>query len=202
MAVPSKPRVRFKPFLALDVDRLDALKYRLQRDGARVVARWLIAEYPEFKGYTQAGLATQVTKFRKEVVFGGRWGSNIPQQLLERRVPKAMAKIDVLDYFATLVTTQRGRLDKVLENEARTPLALRSVGQEVDLMRNLLKDLAGIYIEVGILPRAPTTVRGLVLSEVLDGAKQGTMLVRWDEGTEQAFDDLDIEGEFGEVAEG
>jgi hypothetical protein len=71
-------------------------------------------------------------------------------------------KVTTLTELADLCAKQKKRIEKALTMEDRAPLLLEAASREMRLLKDMLRDLALLQIETGILARAPKTIQGMI----------------------------------------
>jgi hypothetical protein len=95
-------------------------------------------------------------------------------------------RVTTLTELAGLCEKQKKRLEKALTMESKGPMLLSMVSNEFRLMKDMLRDLALLQIETGILPRAPKTIAGMIS----DPSTGKVTNFAWMEGDESLLDAL------------
>lgn len=124
-----------------------------------------------------------------------RFGRGVVKVETAQRVMKTIAsckhvKVTTLEEIGFLIEKQKKRLEKALAMEEKTPLLLDSTRKEMLLLKDLLRDLAYLQIETGILPRVPKTVQGMLV-----GGDGKTALFSWQLSDDDLLRGLRLEAE-------
>jgi hypothetical protein len=69
-------------------------------------------------------------------------------------------RLHAIDELEELCRIQHARLTKVLGQEQKAPLLIKSVGEEASRLQSMLGDLARLQLETGLIQRAPKKVFG------------------------------------------
>jgi hypothetical protein len=69
-------------------------------------------------------------------------------------------RLHAIDELEELARVQHARLTKVLAQEQKAPLLIKSVGEEASRLQSMLSDLARLQLETGLIQRAPKKVFG------------------------------------------
>ena len=69
-------------------------------------------------------------------------------------------RLHAIDELEELCRVQHSRLTKVLQQEEKAPLLIKSVGEEASRLQSMLVNLASLQLETGLIQRAPKKVFG------------------------------------------
>lgn len=164
------------------------------------------------EGFSNAKIARRIQEewgFHTDVVPATltkaiqRYGKHMDKAALEHGLEKAgllsrvadvTDKIDVIEEMADMALIQKGRVMKLYGKEAESPLLLGQVSAEIMKYHTILKDLAGVQLETGMLKRAPKTTTGVMQGQGPDGDPR-VVQFRMTEETAQVLDAIDAEFE-------
>lgn len=156
---------RYKRLYALGDVVVAELKTRLQRgELPKALAEWLHAQglAPEIK---LESLEKQLVRFRRDEVFGSMLMTlqTAASKYRGKQKIELLQKVDVLKEMHDLCQIQHARLEKAYNTEKQNPaLLMLHVSEAVRDYSKILKDLSLLYLEMGLLPRAPKQVRGML----------------------------------------
>lgn len=119
---------------------------------------------------------------------------DLEQSGLLDRVAAVEDNIDVLEEMVRLCAIQKLRLMKVYARERDSPMLLGSVSAEAMRYHTMLKDMAAVQLETGLLKRAPKTTTGVLSSQVGDD-DPNVIKFRITEETEEILKAIDVEFE-------
>lgn len=74
-------------------------------------------------------------------------------------------KLNAIEELTNLAVVQKGRFEKGLLTESKSPLLMGSVSAEAKLLKDILTDLGKLQLETGIIQRAPKKLTGTMVDE-------------------------------------
>lgn len=181
-----KPYARI---LGLGNERVTEMK-RMLRTGSSVmeVVRVIREEWNECLDISEASLQRQVARWRKKRVM-----PEVKEDILKEvdNVFKTAKNLDLISEYDDLLERQKARLMKVASKEEKSPMLLGVVTKEIQVFQSLLKDVAQLHLETGLLKRAPKTITGMIAGEILEEQTRGAVMFRLTEEVEQRLKQVD-----------
>jgi len=121
------------------------------------VARFIQEERKEYTSISHHGLEQQLAEFRKNMPPGDLVQKRFPD-VFDQAKEKVEASIDELEELEELYRIQMHRIGIDFSTEKGIKKLMPSMTAEIREARNLLKDMAELKMELGILGRAPKGV--------------------------------------------
>lgn len=162
---------RHQHLMILPTDIRKELDKRLSSGiSPKVVCEWLQDEKGYFTEIKRFAMMKRLLRYRQDVLFKPlveEFSNGLMRGRGKHTISK-LGKLDAISELEGLIEMQKKRLEKALKAEANLPLPTDIVRFEVDQMRKLLADLINVYLEVGVLRRAPKQIGG-TLKPGIDG---------------------------------
>lgn len=156
---------KFSRLAALGDERLRAIDgYLLAGDSPAKIAEVIQRDWGEFEDVQPGTLSKQIARYRAAVIeprlveVTGR--AQEKGVSVFRAARDLRGNIDVMKELEGLIEMQLARVQKAYEMERDKPLLMDMVSREVAPTLALLKELGGMHLEVGVLRRAPKTIKG------------------------------------------
>lgn len=182
-------RERWKPYqriLDLGSVKIDYLRAQLIKGvPPRVVGRVIKEEWGDLPELSLDALADNLKAWRDKNVMPGISASLLESVRLS--VPAALAKLDTMNELIDLCLLQKKRMHKMYAKEAEGPLLMATVSNEVTSLAGMLRDLAKLQIETGVLPRAARSVAGTLEVQDPEGASRGKVSFNWTSDMDREF---------------
>lgn len=121
------------------------------------VARFIQEERHEYASISRSGLGQQLTEFRKTMPPGDLVQKRFPEVFDEAK-EAVKESIDELKELEELYRIQMHRIGVDFKTEKGIGKLLPSMTSEIREARSILKDLAELKLEMGVLGRAPKDV--------------------------------------------
>lgn len=139
------------------VEKID----RMLRQGrpAAGVARMVQKEWGECTDISELSLSKMLTRYRKDIVETTVFEAMEKAGTLDR-VTGLVKGMDAVEELTKACSIQKDRLTKMYTQEAKGPLLMKQVSQEMDLFATMLDKLAKLQLETGLLKRAPKVLTG------------------------------------------
>ena len=120
-------------------------------------------EWGLMRDYKPTSLKTLLYQYSKHVVRPAI--VERVARFADRRTPGGGSHVEVssLQELSALCEIQRARVEKCMMLEKPGAPINPQATEQIRLLTDMLHKLAGLQIEVGLLPRAPKTVRGMML---------------------------------------
>jgi hypothetical protein len=147
---------KFKKIDALPVeDRVLMMDMFYQGKSVSDIAANLL-DMGHFKDVKKGTLEQYLYRFKWEIV--DKQAVIRTEQLKEDSKAKLLDKVakqyDVMEELAELISTQKGRLDKVLNREKDMPLLFNSASSEIKMLSALLQQYATMQFDLGYLRKS------------------------------------------------
>lgn len=157
------PDTRFKDLMGLGQERVSLIKtMMLDGKSAAHISRVMQHDWGVLTQRKEESLARLLVRYRKLEVDPkiALQSDALPDDLKEELVARMNSQLNTLDEMSTLCVEQMARYKIHSIEAARTGKrsALSSAAVEGQRLHNMLKDLAGIQMDAGIIPRAPRIV--------------------------------------------
>jgi hypothetical protein len=152
------------------------------------VARFIQEERREYTEISRRGLEQQLTEFRKQMPPGDLVQKRFPE-VFDKAKEKVEQSIDELAELEELYRIQMHRIGVDFATEKGIRKLLPSMTAEIREARSILKDLADLKLEMGVLGRAPKGVDVNVGVEVEATLAEGVMAQFGDEAVQKVLQD-------------
>lgn len=161
------------------------------------IARRIHHDWKAFGDVTEASTIELLKKWRDSHIVpsmnGALWESS------KGDLVEALEKIDVVQEMVDLCVKQKKRVDRALTLESTAPTLLSATTKEIETMGKLLKDLASVEIETGLLKRKPKSGVGTISQ---DPSNPGLLQFEWTEKDDEEYEALLAEFEVLKAAGG
>ena len=156
----------FGRIYALGEEVVDELKFRLERgESPRTMVAWIQDVLGKARDVRADSFEKQMVRFRRVVVVPELL-ARVEGKLLRSTGTEAQAtlkKIDVIGEMNDSTLVQKQRLEKILTTEAANPALLTQQAHEaLTLYWRMLRELGQMYMDTGLLARAPKVVQGVI----------------------------------------
>ncbi len=154
---------RFKDLMGLGQDRVSLIKsMMLDGKSAAHIARVMQQDWGVLSTRKEESLSRLLVRYRKLEVDPkiALQSDALPDDLKEELIARMNSQLDTLDEMKTLCVEQMARYKILSIESARLGKrsAISAAAVEGQRLHNMLKDLAGIQMDAGIIPRAPRIV--------------------------------------------
>lgn len=152
------------------------------------VARFIQEERREYTEISRRGLEQQLTEFRKQMPPGDLVAKRFPE-VFDQAKEKVETSINELSELEELYRIQMHRIGVDFATEKGIKKLLPSMTAEIREARAILKDMAELKLEMGILGRAPKGVDVNVGVEVEATLTEGMMAQFGDTAVQKVLED-------------
>jgi hypothetical protein len=154
---------RFKDIVALGEDRVSLIKtMMLDGKSAAHIARVMQQEWGVLTKRKEESLSRLLTRYRKHEVDPKilLQSDALPDDLKNELVSRMQSNLDTLDEMKTVCVEQMARYKVLSITSVRSGKRsdLNAAAVEGQRLHHMLKDLAGLQMDAGIIPRAPRIV--------------------------------------------
>lgn len=182
-----------KPYTRLTdmgAERLEEVRTHLKKGlSSMKLVKLIKADWGLFGELGDETLKKKLDRLRKDL------RREMIQALTEKTVGKpttALArKLDVHDELVELAIAQKARYQKMLGKEMAAPLLLKQVSEEIRNYQAILRDLAQLELEMGIIKRAPKQIAGQIMDQ--DGNVQQFVWTEEHSRLLEVIDAVDVE---------
>lgn len=134
--------------------------------GGAVVAKWLQEECKLFNDIKPGTLKKTLERYRNQ---------ELKAEFIQRTMMAStksgtdvfVKRVNTLDEFDDLIEKQKERVALIMKREQEmkgSKILLKDVTREMEVLHGMLKDAAYLHMEVGLLARAPKSVKGSVVN--------------------------------------
>jgi hypothetical protein len=138
---------------------LDLRNRLLQGEKVKDLVTLVMDTWGFFADKKASTVSTMIYRYSREIV-----AKDTAKRVLDTVKSGRHVAVTTLEELTELCQKQKNRLEAALKTEAQMGGLLNDMTtKQVQLLGGLLKDLAVLQLETGLLPRAPKTVKGLMM---------------------------------------